>query len=110
MAAWLPIVKTALPIIAEVVSVARPMFTKKPDNEKRDELTARQIEELQNAATQNSDSVKQLAAQVKTTFEGLESAANDLQQRLERQQKLSVLAVAFGLAGLLLSVYILVST
>lgn len=108
MAAWLPIVKTALPIIAEIVTVARPMFTKKPSNAERDELTTQQIEELQNAATQNSNSVKELAAQVKTTFEGMESAAKDLQTRLERQRKLSILAVAFGLAGFLLSIYMLV--
>ena len=109
MAAWLPIVKTALPIIAQVVTVARPMFTKKPGNTERDELTTRQIEELQSAATQNSDSVKELAAQVKTTFEGLESAARDLQTRLERQKTLSFMAVGFGLAGFLLSTYTLVS-
>jgi hypothetical protein len=107
MAAWLPIVKTALPIIAEVVAVARPMFTKKPNNAERDNLTTQQIEELQTAATQNSDSVKALAAQVQTTFEGLESAATDLQRRLERQQKISVSAIVFGLAGFLLSLYVL---
>ena len=108
MLPWLPIVKTALPIIGEIVKVGRPMFTERPKNAERDELTTQQIEELQNAATQNSDSVKELAAQVKTTFEGLESAAKDLQTRLDQQQKLCVFAVAFGLAGFLLGIYILV--
>lgn len=107
MAAWLPIVKTALPIIGEIVRVARPMFTERPKSAERDELTVQQIKELQSAATQNSDSVKALAAQVQTTFEAMESAATDLQARLERQQKLIILAVIFGLSGILLSVYIL---
>jgi len=110
MAAWLPIVKTALPIIAEVVAVARPMFTSKSKNSERDELTTRQIEELQSAATQNADSVKSLAGQVQTTFEGLESAATDLQRNLERQQKLTILAVIFGFAGVLLGLYAVIST
>ena len=107
MAAWLPIVKTALPIIAEVVAVARPMFTKKPNNTERDNLTTQQIEELQTAATQNTDSVKALAAQVQTTFEGMESAAMDLQIRLAIQQKISISAIVFGLAGFLLGLYVL---
>ena len=110
MAAWLPIVKKALPIIAEIVTVARPMFTKKANNSERDELTTQQIEELQSAATQNSDSVKALAAQVQTTFEGLESAATDLQRNFERQQKFIIFAVIFGLAGFLLSLYLLISS
>jgi hypothetical protein len=83
------------------------MFTERPQNAARDELTAKQIEELQSAATQNSDSVKALAAQVQTTFEAIESAATDLEKRLERQQKLTVLAVIFGISGCLLSVYVL---
>ncbi len=107
MVPWLPIVKTAIPIIGEIVKVARPMFTERPKNAERDELTTEQIEELQSAATQNSDSVKKLAAQVQTTFEALESAAMDLQKRLEWQQKLSVLAAIFGVSGFLLSIYIL---
>lgn len=107
MAAWLPIVKTALPIIAEIVAVTRPMFTKKPSDPERDDLTTRQIEELQTAATQNSDSVKALAAQVQSTFEGMESAATDLQRRLELQQKISISAIIFGLAGFVSSLYVL---
>jgi hypothetical protein len=83
------------------------MFTKKPNETKRDDLTARQIEELQTAATQNSDSVKALAAQVQTTFKGMESAATDLQKRLVMQQKISISAIFFGLAGCVLSLYVL---
>jgi uncharacterized protein YlxW (UPF0749 family) len=110
MAAWLPIIKTAIPIISQIVTVATPMFTRMQNGSARDELTARQIEELQNAATQNSASVKELAAQVEKTFEGMESAAKELQVRLERQQKLSLLALMFGFGGLLLGLYGLFGT
>ena len=105
MAAWLPIIKTAIPVIAEIVAVTRPMFTKKPDNQ-RDELTARQIEELQNAATQNAASVQELAAQVKTTFEGMESAAVALQARLVLQQKICVAALVLSAVSLACSVFL----
>jgi hypothetical protein len=107
MAAWLPIVKTAIPVIAQVVGIAAPMLTKKPGSVDRDALTAQQIEELQSAATQNAESVKALATQVQTTFEGLESAASDLQQRLDRQQTISIVAAIFGLCGISLSLYVL---
>lgn len=107
MAAWLPIFKTAIPVIAQIVNIAAPMLTKKSGSADREALTAQQIEELQHAATQNSESVKALAAQVQATFEGLESAAVDLQKRLDRQQKLSVIAAIFGLSGICLSLYVL---
>jgi hypothetical protein len=107
MAAWLPIVKTAIPVIAQIVNIAAPMLTKKTGSADRAALTAQQIEELQNAATQNSESVKALAAQVQSTFEGLESAAVDLQNRLDRQQKLSTIAAIFGSCGISLSLYVL---
>ncbi len=102
MAAWLPIVKTAIPIIAEIVTVARPMFTKNAPEGDRDPLTRKQIEELQAAATQNSQSVVQLAEQVEKTFEAMEAAALDLQKDLQRQRRLTLLALTVGLVGLAL--------
>ena len=105
MAAWLPVVTKAIPVIAQIVNIAAPMLTRKSATTDREALTAQQIEELQNAATQNSESVKALAAQVKTTFEGLESAAVDLEKRLERQQKLSVAAGIVAITALGLNVY-----
>ena len=110
MAAWLPVIKTAIPVIAQIVSVAAPMLTKKPSSEGRDALTAQQISELQTAATQNAASVKELAAQVQNTFEGLELAASDLQKRLDRLQLLSFLAALFGLFGTSLSLYMLIGS
>jgi hypothetical protein len=107
MAAWLPVVTKAIPVIAQIVNIAAPMLTKRSASADRETLMAQQIEELQIAATQNSESVKALAAQVKTTFEELESAAVDLQLRLDRQQKLSMGAAVLGFGGLSLSLYTL---
>jgi uncharacterized protein YlxW (UPF0749 family) len=107
MAAWLPIIKAAIPHLAQVVTVALPMFTSRSDSADRDALTARQINELQEAATQNAESVKELATQLKSTFEGLESAATDLQRQLKRQKQLTAVTlvlftIAIGLSSLAL--------
>jgi predicted nucleotide-binding protein (sugar kinase/HSP70/actin superfamily) len=107
MAAWLPIIKAAIPHLAQVVTVALPMFTSRSENADRDALIARQINELQEAATQNAESVKELATQLQSTFEGLESAATDLQRQLKRQKQLAVVmlilsTIAIGLGSLAL--------
>jgi predicted nucleotide-binding protein (sugar kinase/HSP70/actin superfamily) len=107
MAAWLPVIKAAIPHLAQVVTVALPMFTSRSGNADRDALIARQINELQEAATQNAESVKELATQLQSTFEGLESAATDLQRQLKRQKQLTVVmlilsTIAIGLGSLAL--------
>ena len=109
MAAWLPIVKAAIPHLAQIVTVSLPIFTARSESADREALMERQIQELQGAATQNAESVRELAMQLKTTFESLESAGADLQHQLARQQQLiivllimTVLAIgmsAFALAG-----------
>jgi len=107
MAAWIPVVTKAIPVIAQIVNIATPILTKRSESADREALMAQQIEELQIAATQNNTSVKELAAQVKTTFEGLEAASIDLQRRLDRQQRLSVGAIVIGLSGFGISLYAL---
>ncbi len=109
MAAWLPIIKAAIPHIAQIVTVALPMFTSKSENAERDALTTRQIKELQEAATQNAESVRELATQLRNTFESLESAATDLQKELGRQKQLIILALVLSIVGFCVSTYVLVS-
>ncbi len=109
MAAWLPIIKAAIPHIAQIVSVALPMFTSKSENAERDALTTQQIKELQEAATQNAESVRELATQLRNTFESLESAATDLQKELGRQKQLIILALVLSIVGFCVSTYVLVS-
>jgi len=80
MAAWIPILKTALPYVVQVLSLAIPAFTSKSGEPKNLEFIPEQILELQSAATQNAESVKILAEQLKSTIEGIEVAAVKLQQ------------------------------
>ena len=109
MAAWAPIIKTAIPHIAQIVTVALPMFTSKSENAERDALTTQQIKELQKAATQNAESVRELATQLRNTFESLESAATGLQKELGRQKQLIILALVLSIVGFCISTYVLVS-
>ncbi len=109
MAAWLPIIKAAIPHIAQIVTVALPMFTSRSANAEHDALTTQQIKELQKAATQNAESVRELATQLRNTFESLESAATDLQKELGRQKQLIILALVLSIVGFCVSTYVLVS-
>jgi hypothetical protein len=109
MPAWLPVIKTAIPHIANIVTLALPMFTSKAGNERRDALTNQQIAELQDAAMQNAESVHELAAQLQTTFEALETAAAQTQQELTRQRQQTLLAVVLAAASLGVSTVVLLS-
>src|SRR5690625_2972568 len=82
MAAFLPALKVALPYITQIVTATVPMFTSKPANGKTDELVSKQIQELQEAVTNNAESVKIMATQWKETMEGLDTAAARLQKEI----------------------------
>ena len=93
MAAWLPLVKAALPYVTQIVTAAIPSFTSKSATSKSDEVIPKQISELQNAVTQNAESIKGLAAQLKQTIEGIDAAGENLQRELRGLRRLAVIAV-----------------
>jgi hypothetical protein len=92
MVAWVPILKTSLPFITQIVTAAIPAFTQRPEANKVDSatarpeahtvdpVTARQIEELQAAATNNAESIRLLAEKLKQTIEGIDAAALNLRR------------------------------
>ncbi len=107
MAAWLPIIKAAIPHIAQIVTASLPIFTPRSDSADREALVDRQIQELQHAATQNAESVRELATQLKTTFESLESASADLQTRLKHQQQLIIVILVVSVVAISFSTFAL---
>ena len=107
MAAWLPIIKAAVPHIAQIVTASLPIFTSKFDTADRDALIDRQIGELQQAATHNAESVRELATQLQTTFESLEAAGADLQRQLKRQQQLMIVILIVSIVAMGFSVFAL---
>lgn len=84
---WLPVLKAVLPYIGNIVSAAMPVFTARRDKESAD-LTARQIAELQDAVTQNAETIKLLASQLQETITALDKEESELAQRQESLLKL----------------------
>ena len=82
MAAWFPILKAALPYVAQIVTAAIPAFTAKSDASKTDPLVIKQIEELQAAATNNAESIHVLAEKLQQTIQGIESAGVALEKQM----------------------------
>lgn len=104
----LPIIKAVAPYVAKIATAAIPAFTSKPTEvAKSDPVIAKQIEELQAAATQNAESIRVLAEKLQQAIEGIEAAAQDANRQIATYK--TMLVVALGLSGLsvLLSIYLL---
>jgi len=106
-AGWITVVAPYLP---EIVRLARPIFTRTPPplvdlgQQRRNDVIDAQIIELQDAASQNADSIGKLAADMQKTIEALQLGAARVEQRLLRAQVLAVVAstvaaLAFALAA-----------
>lgn len=109
MPAWIPILKISLPYVTQLVTTAIPAFTAVRAAGKSDPLLAQQIEELQQAATHNAESVQGLAASLRETVESINQAAETQQQYVRRlRRQLWLMTGVAGLA-LLLAVIALVS-
>jgi len=104
MAGWLiPTLKAILPHVSDVVSAVRPVFTRKKSEVATvpsGDLMQQQIAELQAAAAQNADHIKELAAQLQSTVAALESAALTAEARLRRAVVMCAVAMAFSVVAL----------
>lgn len=94
MAAWLPIIKVALPYLAPVLQVALPVFTKKK-TDKAEPVLDQQIVELQEAVKTNSESTRALARAIEEIAQ-----AND--RAMKRMQRLLWLALGLAVTALVL--------
>ena len=106
MAGWLiPTLKAILPHVSDVVSAVRPVFTRKRTEAAAvatnpGDLVQQQIAELQAAAAQNADHIKELAAQLQSTVAALESAAATAEARLRRAVVMCAVAMAISVVAL----------
>jgi hypothetical protein len=108
-ASWITIVAPYLP---EIIRLARPMFTRTPvrdaNTEKlRLDVLNEQIAELQNAATQNADSIKLLATEMQKTIEVLQLGAERLEQRSKRSERVAIVAATIAALSFALAVFAL---
>jgi len=99
MAAWLaPALKAVLPHIGTIVSAVEPIFTRKKAEAAANQmqLLQDQIAELQSAASQNAEHIKDLATQLQSTIMALEEAASIAEVKLKRAVQLSVAAIVLA--------------
>lgn len=107
MAAWLPALKALLPYVAQVVTVAVPVFTKKAEKGRADEIVPQQIQELQGAVTRNAESLKLLADQLQQAIATIDAGAVRIEREMRTVRWLCVASmltagVAVALAALAL--------
>jgi multidrug resistance efflux pump len=112
MPSWLlPALKAVLPHIGTIVDAAKPVFTRKkpagPAAPVSDDVVQQQIAELQAAASQNADNIKELAEQLQSTVAALQTSAALAESRLRRTTLFSAIAVAISIAALLLGAFTL---
>lgn len=107
-ATWITIAASSLP---EIIRMARPLFTRTPqaDNshQPRMDLIGEQIAQLQDAATQNADSIKQLATDMQKTIEVLQLGADQAERRLRRAGQLTLIATTVAILAFALAAYAL---
>ncbi|MFT4173118.1 MAG: hypothetical protein QM639_11200 [Rhodocyclaceae bacterium] len=108
MATWvLPALKAVLPHVGTIISATLPVFTRKGDGAQA--TLQQQITELQNAASQNTAYIKDLAAQLHSTVAALEQAAEAADTRLRKVLALAFGAVAVAAAALIGVLYLLLT-
>jgi hypothetical protein len=90
-----------------VATVAIPAFTSKTGVNRSDPVVARQIEELQSAATQNAQSIHLLAEKMQQTIQGIESAAQEARKRTATYQTLLFISLGFSAVSFLACIYLL---
>jgi hypothetical protein len=87
MAAWLPVLKAALPYVSNIVAAALPVFTARRGQDATDDVVSRQINELQEAVTGNAETVKGLAAQLEQALTAIATGETEQAQRLAALQE-----------------------
>ena len=105
---FLPIIKAVAPYIAQIATAAIPAFTSKPSAAKTDQVVAKQILELQEAAIQNAQSIHVLAEKLQEAIQSLESAGQDAQRQLSTYKVIIAGSLGLSATSLAICIYILI--
>jgi gas vesicle protein len=106
--AILPIIKAVAPYITQIATSAIPAFTSKKETAKSDPVLAKQIEELQAAATQNAQSIQILADKLKQTIEDLEGAAQSAQKQIATYKTMIFCSLGLSAIAIATSLYVII--
>ena len=105
---FLPIIKALAPYIAQVATAAIPAFTSKPEAVKTDPVVAKQIQELQEAATQNAQSIHMIAEKLQQAIQSIESAGKDAQKQISTYKVVLAGSLGVSAVSLAICIYILI--
>jgi len=105
---WLVVGKLVLNNLDMIIGVVKPVFTRKKVETlpTQADLLNQQIAELQVAASNNADQIRQLAAQVREVVETLAQAAADAATERAAARRLSLAALATASLALVLAVLV----
>jgi hypothetical protein len=112
MAAWLlPALKAVLPHVGTIISAAVPVFTKKSAGAVANQtsLLQQQITELQSAASQSAEHIKELAAQLQSTVTVLEQAASIAEAKVRGIRVLSAVAIVLSAISLCVALVLILT-
>lgn len=106
MATWLPVAKAILPYLGDIISAAKPAFTKRKgvSEGSQIEILQQQVAELQNASLQNIQTAKALAEQLQTAISALEQTLSTSHEKVRRANWIAAIALGLTLISLGLSV------
>ena len=109
MASWLiPALRAILPHVGDIVSAAKPVFTRKPSSPAADpDTVSQQIAELQSAAAQNAANIHELAQQLERTVAALQQAGAVAESRLRRAVLLCAAAMSIAVVSLFVALFAL---
>jgi hypothetical protein len=102
---WLAVGKLVLNNLDTIISVVKPGFTRKKVDglPSQADLLNQQIAELQAAALNNAEQIKQLAAQVKEVVAALGQAATEAAAQRAATRRWSYAAVTMSVIAVLIS-------
>lgn len=112
-AQFLPIIKAIAPYIAQLAAAAIPAFTSRkttsdPEVVKSDPVVAKQIEELQSAASQNAQSVKVLAEKLQQLIENIEDTAQSANNTIATYKVIIIASMSVSVIALILCGYVFI--
>lgn len=106
----IPIIKAVAPYVAQIATIAIPAFTSRSaETGQADPVVAKQIQELQEAATHNAESVQVLADKLQEALDGMEVAARDTEKRFAQYRLALAAALVVSGVSLALSAFLLFS-
>lgn len=104
MAAWFTAVAPFLP---DIIQMAKPIFTRNKSPDTAPDLVPKQIIELQDAVAQNADAIHKLAEEMQNTIASLREASVALDRKLDRANRLAMVAMTIALLGFAVAAYAL---